>query len=269
MKEIDIHYKLFKFLPWHKSFKVSIPTQLSELTEKQFIASLAFRKGNLPTPEVLQIYLGIKLNIIKKINSESALIIIKQLRWIKSSCQYESFIIKKIHTFEAPEEGLSNVTFRAFALADNYFQSYLKGNISDLYKFIACFYCGKIGFNEAMLDLIAIEIEDTVEKKVCEAIIFNYKLIQRWLELCYPVAFKQMRALQKIDNSENWLTSFSLIEDEDPNKELLLKSLLHRELAFINILLNHAMKNGNVIDPCFVKNLETGKINHTSFRQYN
>lgn len=232
MLDIDIRYKPFKLLLWFRYLKVKLPIHWRELTQKQFIAIPYLQRGLLDDFKILQIFLGIKRNVAKRIDSGRSAYIKSYLKFIEEPEPLDYFVIKKAMWFKAPGPQLKDVPFLAFTLGLTYYQNYLKGEKHDLDRFIACFYYKKLvffdydkkGFDYKLIEYNAIMIRcERVATR--EAIVINFGLIYEWLGRSYPYAFhesaeilKLSKSLSQADVLNEMINDFK-VEIENPAKQ--------------------------------------------------
>lgn len=243
MIAVTIEYKPSVFLPWRK-LDTKFPALWSEMNTKQMEVVPLIQEGLLDETMQLQIFLGIKKSIARKIKGFNRYSILKNLKFLDIPEAHGSFIIDQILWYKRPLPLLKNVTFGAFIFGDTYYSSYLRGNVEDLDKFIACFYNDKLGFNEKKIEANANVIR-YVRTYKREAIAVNYALIREWLAETYSYIFQKHVAGEKKKSGTGWVGVFdSLVGDDIINQDKYAGLPLSHVLRHLNCKIKDYYKNG-------------------------
>ncbi len=243
MIPVQIEYRPFAFIPWTRRIEKKMPARWSEMNEKQICAVPQIY--NLSDEKLLRIFLGIRKNIARRIDSYQAFCITRYLKYLNQPDAVNSFMIPKIAGFKAPGERLKGVNFGAFIFGDSFFQSYAKGKRDNLDRFIACFYCDKKGFSDSAIDQHADIIRKTPEFKR-QAIAINYGLIREWLAQIYPFVFQKAEGGEK--TSGGWVEVYDmLVGDNLANQETVALLPATTVLRRLNDKLKNYYKNGGEV----------------------
>lgn len=243
MIPITIEYKPFGFL-WKRTLEVRLPARWSEMNAKQIAAIPALQRENLDDSSILHIFLGIRRSVANKLDSFQKFCIIRNLKYISEPEPVGNFMIKEIAGFKAPGNRLFGVTFGAFIFGDTYFQNYASGKKDDLNRFIACYYTGKEGFDNKLIEKNA-ELIGKTDLNIREAIAINYGLIREWLAKGYPLIFQKSKSTRKQDKSGGWIAVFDAVVGNDiANQEKYAAEPLSSMLRYINRRIKENLKNG-------------------------
>jgi hypothetical protein len=194
---ITLSYRPISFIPVYRKISREFPESFQELTQSQFIAvSELFEKKNLLLHDKINLVkslLYFKRRFFFLLEDYQVHELIKLLSWIHKLAFDRVFIQSfelKNHVFYGPKNGLQNVVFDEFAHVDTYFSRYLSDNDpADLHKMIASIYRpGREKFDYEKIDDLARMII-YCDPAILRAILFNYKVLRRWLETLYPVVF--------------------------------------------------------------------------------
>jgi hypothetical protein len=241
---ITLEYKPYGFFG-KKRFNKELPARWAEMTPNQLAVIPDMRRGILDETKLLNIFLGIRKSLIKRIDSYQRYCILKELQFINKPEAYEKFIISKILWYKAPAPFLKDITFGAFMFGDTYYQNYLSGTTGDLNRFIACFYYDKKGFNEKYIEDNAFKI-GLIDLKTREAIAINYALIREWLAKAYPFVFEQGHIRYKAEKSRGWVGVFdAIVADDISNSEKYAEKPLSTILRYLNRKTKEYYKHGS------------------------
>jgi hypothetical protein len=194
---ITLSYRPISFIPLYRKISREFPESFQELSQQQFIAASAlFEKKNLLIHDKIDFVrslLSIKRRFYFLLEDYQVHELIKLLNWIHKLAFDRVFIQSfqvKNHVFYGPKDGLQNVIFDEFAHLDTYFARYLSHeDPADLHKMIASIYRpGRDKFDYEKIDDLALTISKC-DPEISRAILFNYKVLRRWLETLYPVVF--------------------------------------------------------------------------------
>lgn len=240
---ITIEYKLLGFL-WKRRLKTSLPGKWDELTSAQMTAIPLMRRGLIGDKKQLQIFLGIKWRIAKRIDSYQCYCILKNLDYLLKYEPVSHFIIKNIDWFNAPGNNLKGINFGAFIFGDTHYQNYISGKESDLDRFIACYYYDKSGFNENKIEENArlIRLNGIA---IREAIAMNYGLIREWLAERNPYVFQKPVPGEAQQSSAGWLKVFDRVVGKDIVRQHEYALLPATEvLRYLNNVTEEFYRNG-------------------------
>ncbi len=209
MNNIKLRYKRGLF--W-RIINVDYPCRWEELTPKQFIDIVSVISHQEITDAdnifIINTILGLKkcplFNWPDRISHLN-----KFLFEIKEP--FSKVFITEIHPhgqpFYGPSDAFNNVKIGEFAFADTYFMAYIKTHrVEFMNKVIAALYRPRVlnldptsydyqgdfrePFNENIIDHRA-SLVDRIPRPVKEAIIFNYRIIRKYIEMQYPYVFPQ------------------------------------------------------------------------------
>ena len=243
MTSIVLQYRPYNIFPLRKIEK-NMPSCWDELSPRQLQAIPLFRRGLLSETRMLQIFLGVKRTIARRIGAFQALLITNELSFLNKPSAVSYFAVGKISGFRAPADKLKNVNFGQFIFADTYFQSYLEGNTDDLNRFIACFYTDRVGFNENSIENKA-KIIRAASIFRREAIAVNYALVREWLSNCYPFVFEHPYEGQKKQKSAGWVAIFDqIVGDDIVNSDSYAAKPVNEMLRFMNKQRKEYLYNG-------------------------
>ena len=99
--------------------------------------------------------------------------------------------------FHGPKDGYENLTFDEFIVADTYFIRFLNSmDLQDLYRMIYALYrpCDPSGTRFPLKEFNLDQYSNAISKinpHLILAIVFNYRIIRRWIEQSYPLVFPQ------------------------------------------------------------------------------
>ncbi len=212
MISVEIEYRPFTFIPWTRRIEKKLPSRWSEMNAAQIASIPDLQLGQISDVKLLQLFVGLKKSIAKRIDSYQAYCITRNLKYISRPEPLNYFVIKKIGGFKAPEKNLKGVTFGAFVFGDTYYQNYINGKREDINRFIACFYTDSRGFDDKLIDLHA-DILKGSKVGTREAIAINYGLIREWLALAYPYVFQ--KGEPNSAKSKGWVDVFDMIVAND------------------------------------------------------
>lgn len=246
MIAITIEYRPLGFL-WKRRIDKHLPARWSEMTPQQIVAIPQLAHGTIDDRRLLQIFLGIKRSIAKRIDSYQRFCILQNLKYLKEPEPISKFVIKKVIGFKAPANHLKNITFGAFIFGDTYYQNYITGKKEDMNRFIACFYYNRFGFKEQNIEMNArlIGLSDLL---VREAIAVNYGLIREWLAKAYPYVFQKAESGNKSKKGGGWVRVFDkLIQNDLANQDKYSLLPVSTVLRYLNIKTEEYLKNGGKI----------------------
>jgi hypothetical protein len=246
MIPVTLEYKLLGFL-WRKRLETQLPARWSEMNARQIVAIPDLQRGKLDESKLLEIFLGIKRNIARRIDSYQKFCILRYLKYISEPEPLGNFVIKSIDIFHAPENNLKGVTFGAFIFGDTYYQNYLNGRKEDLNRFIACYYTISGKFYDQMVEEHALIIKET-DLATREAIAINYALIREWLAKAYPYVFRKAEEGKKHEKFKGWVEVFdNVVGDDIVNADKVAKTPLSMMLRHLNRKTKQFYKNGSKV----------------------
>ena len=228
MSDIIITYRPLGFIPFRLRLKRDFPDSFSVLSRKQFIAIASFfeKKKPLLRDQILliRIMLDIRNRLFFQLEDYQVHELLFQLEWMKHVA-FNTVFIKSFkagtRTLRGPKNGFQNVSFDEFAHVDTYYARYAKTkDPSDLHKMVASLYrpadymagrliSGRIDFDEQKVEYHA-EIAAKADPEIISAILFNYKVLRRWIENLYPMIFPAAlpdddhKADNKANESPGW-----------------------------------------------------------------
>lgn len=246
MIAVTVRYKPFGFF-WERTLEKRLPARWSEMNPRQIAAIPHLQRGTIDDCKLLQIFLGIKKSIAKRIDRYQAYCILRNLKYIKEPEPLGKFVIKRLVGFKAPGDQLKNITFGAFIFGDTYYQNYISGKNDDLNRFIACYYYNRYGFREKNIEAHA-RIIGLTDIAVREAVAINYALIREWLAKAYPYVFQKAEEGQKQKKSNGWVGVFDAVVGDDlVNQEKYAEKPLSIILRFLNRKTKEYYKNGGKV----------------------
>jgi hypothetical protein len=244
MIAITLEYRPLGFL-WRRKLNKHMPARWSEMTARQMIAIPELTHGTIDDFKLLQIFIGIKKSIAKRLGGYQRFCLLQNLKYIKDLEPLSNFVINRIFGFHAPKNRLKDVSFGAFIFGDTYYQNYVSGKKEDLNKFIACFYYSRLGFKEKNIEINArlIGLSDIL---VREAVAVNYGLIREWLAKAYPYVFQKAEHSNK--RSKGWVGVFDmLVKDDLANQDKWSKLPVSTVLRNLNLKIEDYLKNGGKV----------------------
>jgi hypothetical protein len=247
MIPIAIEYKPFALFPGKRRMEVKLPARWSELSQEQIIAIPELNRGRINEQRLLQIFLGIKKSIAKRIDSYQAHCILRNIKYIQETEAIATFLVQDIAGLTAPHPQLRGITFGAFIYGDTYFQNYMNGKRDDLNRFIACFYYDRKGFDEKLIEPRAkmLRVTDIARR---EAIAMNYGLIREWLARAYPYVFQKPEPGEKVKKGKGWVAVFDMVVGEDiANSDTYAQKPVNEILRYINRKMKEFYKNGGKV----------------------
>jgi len=247
MIAVTLEYRPFTLIPWIRKIDAKFPSRWSELKPVQIVAIPRLQRGLLTDVKMLQIFLGIKKNVAKRIESYQTYYVFQNLKFIREPGPLSTFVIKNIMGYKAPRDRLEGVSFGAFMFGDTYYQNYIGGKLEDLNRFIASFYTDKKGFAEDRIQDIAkiIKVSDPAKR---EAIAINYALIRAWLRDSYPWVFQKADEMSESDRKGGWVGVFDrLVKDDLANQDKYAKLPVSAVLRHLNIIMKEYYKYGGKV----------------------
>ena len=246
MIPVTLEYKIGNFIWWKLNRK--LPARWSELTPRQMAAIPALQKEELDDTDILEIFLGLKRKIGRRIDSFQRYCILRNLRFIAKPEPLTSFLIGSVAGFNAPARNLQGVTFGTFIFGDTYFQNYINGKEDDLDRFIACYYTDESGFSDKSIEVNAAIIR-RADYNTRKAIAINYTLIREWFARAYPYVFrKPEEGSRKKMSTKTWVEIFDLIVGDDVvNEDKYAQKPLSTMLRFMNRKTKEYYKNGGKV----------------------
>jgi hypothetical protein len=246
MIPVALEYRPFGFL-WRRRLETKLPARWSELTPLQISSIPDLQRDKLDEIKLLEIFLGVKRKIARRVDSYQRYCILRNLKYISQPEPVGNFIIKSIAGFSAPEKNLKGVTFGAFIFGDTYYQNYITGRKEDLNRFIACYYLPEGKFDDRQIESHARIISET-DLPVREAIAINYALIREWMARAYPYVFQKVENGKKAENSKGWVAVFDMVVGDDiVNEDKYAEKSLSSMLRYLNRKTKEYYKNGSKI----------------------
>lgn len=221
MSDIIITYRPVRFIPFRLRLKRDFPDSFSVLSRKQFITIASFfeKKKPLLRDQILliRVMLNIRNRLFFRLEDYQVHELLKQLEWMQHVAFNKVFIKSfkaGIRTLRGPKDGFQNMSFDEFAHVDTYFARYAKTkDPEDLHKMTASFYrpadymagkliSGRADFDEQRVDYHA-DIVRKADPQIISAILFNYKVLRRWIENLYPMIFPAALPDENPDSGKN------------------------------------------------------------------
>lgn len=224
MNRVKIRYRPIQFIPVYRTIYRNIPAQWKEINQPLLINISLFQHGLIAESKALARLFNISHRLAKKLHRYHKYRLFQLFEFISKLKAHESFIIKQLGKYKAPDDRLRGVSFGCFIFAESYCTNYYNdNNITDLDKLIACLYREK-PFNEYEIDQRAIAIH-TIPFGTKKAILLNYLLIKQWLAQQFPYVFIKPLAQdetkpekpekKKKKLKSNWVFIFDSIVGDD------------------------------------------------------
>lgn len=247
MIQVALEYRPIEFIPWMRRIETHFPARWSEMNAEQIAAIPDLQRGRIDDSKLLHIFLGVKLSVARRVGSFQKFCILRHLKYIQNPEPIGYFVIKKLGWFKAPANNLKGVTFGTFVFGDTYYQNYSAGKKSDLNRFIACYYTGKKGFDEKLIEQNA-KIISTFPLAKREAIAINYGLVREWLGQAYPYVFQKTEPGQKTDKSAGWVNVFdAVVGDDIGNQDKYAQLPVSTVLRYLNNRTKNFYKYGSKV----------------------
>lgn len=126
--------------------------------------------------------------------------------------QYNQFFkIKNILWYKAPDPMFQEVSIKAYLLAENYYQNFLKGTRYDINMLIACIYLDNKGFDSKAIEKNARMISFS-RLKTRRQIANDFGLFRDWINSKYSYAFYCMELMRRNEGLNSFIELFSRIE---------------------------------------------------------
>lgn len=247
MISVAIEYRPIEFIPWMRRVEKNLPSNWSEMNARQIVAIPDIIRDDVDESRLLEIFLGVKRSIARKIVGFQRYSILKNLLYVQYPEPLGYFVIDNIAGFNAPGDKLKGVIFGAFIFGETYYQKYIQGNIECLDKFIACYYTGKDGFNESQIETRAALISKW-PMVIREAIGINYSLIREWLAVTFPYVFQKQEGGEKKETNAGWVKVFDAVVGKDIiHQDNYARVPAMEMLRFLNNNLINYYKNGGQV----------------------
>ena len=211
MVQVSIKYKPSKWRPW-KKVKVNYPTQWEDLNQEQFILLVKLLNKGYMTERDRILFVNCVLGLIRFPLYDFPEELTDLNRFIFDLDEpFNRFFIQSIvvdgKAMFGPNDGFYNMRGAEWAFADTFYSQWCKSkDDATCNNVLACLYRPRIKnfdpgsveykgdcreeFNDALIDFRS-EIMSSVKPEIKEAIMFNYKVMRRWIELKYPHVFPQ------------------------------------------------------------------------------
>jgi hypothetical protein len=206
MSQILIKYRPVPFIPLYRTFRRTFPDKWHNLSREQFIHCARFYENPLPGVEDKIILLKNVLHVPKRVFYAFSLWQIHNLLplfdWLEkisfNKVFIKSFSIGDI-VFHGPKDGFEDLTFDEFIVADTYFVHFLNTkDSSELYRLVYALYRpldvatgNRLPMNGFNLDVFS-GYYSRMKLHLLMALVFNFRVIRRWLEQTYPLIFPEL-----------------------------------------------------------------------------
>jgi len=202
LRDILIKYRPIPFIPVYRTIKRTFPDKWHELSQEQFMHMARFYENPLPDLKDKMMLIKHVLNLSKyafygfthwQIHN-----LLPLFDWMENIA-FNKVFIQQFNigdtVFHGPKDGFENLTFDEFIVADTYFVIFL--NTKDLKDLSRLTYSlfrpaspsgTRMPIDEFDLD----QYSDHFNKMnihLLLAIVFNYRIVRRWLEQAYPLVF--------------------------------------------------------------------------------
>ena len=246
---MDIRYNIELPL-FSVSFLRQIPDSVVKLSEKQFLVLIRFQTGKEKFYRVVQ--------YLFRINFFLAFIVCKRKFWayklsecLSHLCDFtkpaDRMLIRNIPgtVLFSPGEKFKGVTFLQFMFVDTMYSHYLQTKQKNhLYSFIAALYLkkGELFSNMNMKNRLEYLEKAIDDSSVTDAIVINYMMMKKWLEMSYPYMFTSNNDMDLADTvrKQKWLDIFdAFVGEQIPNTEY------YKNMACMDAfrIINRRMKN--------------------------
>ena len=220
MSDILIKYRPIPFIPVYRTIKRSFPDKWHELSQEQFMYLSAYYENPLPDLKdkimLLKKCLDLRKYVFFGFDHYQVHNLLPLFDWMENIAFNKVFIEQfKIGgiSFHGPKDGFENLTFDEFIVADTYFIKFLNSHdLSDLFRLVYALYRPKdhtglrTPLNEFDLDLF----KDAISKihfHLLLAIVFNFRIIRRWIEQSYPLVFPSSDSEETKQNNQKEIPS--------------------------------------------------------------
>lgn len=204
MSDILIKYRPIGFIPVYRTISRSFPDKWHDLSQDQFIHLSVYFENPLPDLKdkimLLKKCLDLNKYVFYHFDHYQVHNLLPLFDWMQNIAFNKVFIEQiKVSglTFGGPKDGYENLTFDEFIVADTYFIRFLNSkDLKDLYRLVYALYRPVDHFgtrtplNEFNLDQFSGAISQ-INPHLILAIVFNYRIIRRWIEQSYPLVFPQ------------------------------------------------------------------------------
>lgn len=213
------------FLGIQFGFNRTLPEELKDLNQKQYIAIIRYMTGQITEKKLIATVLNIPyLLTCLLFNSYSQYKLIEALEQVvnlKMSC--DRFLINKIEktNLVCHSEQLKGISFMRFMYIDTQYTMYMQRlNSEYLYKFIAGLFIGrKEKFEDVEMSKRVIYVQNHVDSIFTEAVLVNYLMIKKWLSIVYPYMFPDSETEESGVTSkkqqQNWINIFDALVGEN------------------------------------------------------
>lgn len=236
MVKVGIKYKTFSIWPWWRTHTAEFPTNWEELSADQFALAVKILSKGFIGDTDKNLFFNKVLNLKNYPVYNLPDTMLQLCDWMLDIVDpFSKMFFKEIKidgiTYHGPCDGFYNVKLGEWAFADTFFMQYSK-NKSDAMcnKFIACLYrpsgsayhkkeseynpesvnyTGDIRekFNDNLIEHRA-KIFEQMDAEVKSAVVFNYRVIRRWLEDMYfnlfPKEKPRLKIIMSKESSGGW-----------------------------------------------------------------
>lgn len=206
MSQILIKYRPVRFIPLYRTLKRTFPDKWQELSREQFTHCARYYENPLPGLEDKIILLKNVLHLPRGVFYAFSLWQIHNLlplfEWLEkisfNKVFIKSFPVRDI-VFHGPKDGFEDLTFDEFIVADTYFVHFLNSkDPGELYRLVYALYRpldvatgNRLPMNGFNLDALN-GYYSQMKLHLLMAVVFNFRVIRRWLEQAYPMIFPEL-----------------------------------------------------------------------------
>lgn len=216
MSDILIKYRPIPFVPLYRTMKRSFPNKWHELSQDQFIYLSVYFENPLPDIKdkimLLKKCLNLRRSVFFSLDHYQVHNLLELFDWMESIA-FNKVFIEQFKSgginFNGPKDGFENLTFDEFIVADTYFIRFLNTmELSELYSMIYALYRPqdpsgtRQALDEFNLDRYSSHIA-RFDPHLILAIVFNYRIIRRWIEQSYPLVFPGSAEGEQTEKSKN------------------------------------------------------------------
>ncbi|MDT8394249.1 MAG: hypothetical protein RQ761_10410 [Bacteroidales bacterium] len=202
MSDILIKYRPIPFVPVYRTLKRSFPDKWHELSQEQFMHLSLYFENPLPDLKdkimLLKKCLDLRGYVFYGFDHYQVHMLLPLFDWMENIA-FNKVFIERFNAggmdFYGPKDGFENLSFDEFIVADTYFVRFLNSkDLGDLFRMAYALYrpmdpAGtRALINEVDLDQHRDQISK-INPHLLLAIVFNYRIVRRWIEQAYPLVF--------------------------------------------------------------------------------
>jgi len=253
MNNVRLKYKRG---PFWRIIDVLYPGSWDELTREQFVDIISVIQKDYITESdnifIINSILGMKklplFNFPDRLNDLNRFIF--EIKEPFSKVFIRDIFATRIKLY-GPQDEFNNVKIGEFSFSDTYFLRYIKHHQpADLNRMIAVLYrpegkffqedspeyTGDIRekFNENIIEYRA-RLVDYIPRREKQAILFNYRIIRKWIESKYPHVFPQ--------NGDEQAMTIKLGKSDEPGWDKFLRSLCNGDITKLDLVADQYLHN--------------------------